>query len=61
MREAQRAADRLIAAGFDAEVVEADENGLNMWGNTRAGGQVTPDQRYVVRVPRRQAAEAARV
>jgi hypothetical protein len=61
MTEAQRAADRLIQAGFDAEVVEADENGMNMWANTTAGGQETPDERYVVRVPRRQAADAARV
>ena len=61
MSEAQRAADRLIAAGFDAEIVEADDNGLNMWGNTKAGGEVAPDERYVVRVPRRQAAEASLV
>jgi hypothetical protein len=59
MTEAQRAADRLIEAGFDAEIVETDDNGLNMWANTKAGGQVTPDERYVVRVPRRQAAEAS--
>jgi len=61
MLEAQRAADRLIEAGFDAEIVETDENGLNMWANTKAGGQVSPDERYVVRVPRRQAAEASLV
>lgn len=61
MIEAQRAADRLIEAGFEAEIAETDENGLNMWANTTAGGQVKPDERYVVRVPRRQAADASLV
>jgi len=61
MAEAQRAADHLIAAGIDAEVVETSDNGLNMWANTNVGGQVTPDERYVVRVPRRQAADASLV
>jgi hypothetical protein len=61
MQEAQRAADRLIAAGFDAEIVEHDDNGLNMWANTKVGGEVKPDERYVIRVPRRQAAPASRI
>lgn len=61
MVEAQRAADRLIEAGFEAQIAETDENGLNMWANTTAGGQVKPDERYVVRVPRRQAADASLV
>ena len=59
MQEAQRFADRLIADGFDAEVVEHDDNGMNMWANTKAGGEVRPDERYVVRVPREQAAAVA--
>lgn len=59
--EAQRAADRLIEAGFEAEIAETDDNGLNMWANTKVGGEVHPDERYVVRVPRRQAAEASLV
>lgn len=33
MEEAQRALDRLIRAGFDAEIVEDDDNGINMWAN----------------------------
>ncbi|MBI4935667.1 MAG: hypothetical protein HY828_17430 [Actinobacteria bacterium] len=61
MREAEHALDRLLAAGFDAEIVEHDDNGLNMWANTKAGGQVRPDERYVIRVPRRQAAAASRL
>jgi hypothetical protein len=59
MHEAQRFADRLIADGFDAEVVEHDDNGMNMWANTKAGGEVRPDERYVVRVPRKQATAVA--
>ena len=61
LAEAQHAQDRLVAAGIDAEVVEHDDNGLNMWANTKAGGEVTPDERYVVRVPRRQSEAASRV
>jgi hypothetical protein len=61
MKEAQHALDRLVAAGIDAEIVEHEDNGLNMWANTKAGGQVTPDERYVIRVPRRQAAAASRI
>ncbi len=57
--EAQRSLDRLIAAGIDAEIVEHDDNGMNMWANTKAGGEVRPDERYVIRVPRRQAEAAA--
>ncbi len=33
MEETQRALDRLIRAGFDAEIVEDDDNGINMWAN----------------------------
>lgn len=61
LADAQRAADKLIAAGFDAEVVEHDDHGINMWANTEAGGSVRPSERYVVRVPRRQADAAARL
>jgi hypothetical protein len=61
MHEAEHALDRLLAAGFDAEIVEHDDNGLNMWANTKAGGEVRPDERYVIRVPRRQAAAASRL
>jgi hypothetical protein len=61
MAEAQKSLDRLLAAGIDAEIVEHDDNGTNMWANTNAGGEVRPDERYVIRVPRRQAAEAAQV
>ncbi|MFZ4717873.1 MAG: hypothetical protein ACOYMR_00520 [Ilumatobacteraceae bacterium] len=61
MAEAQRALDRLVAAGIDAEIVEHEDNGLNMWANTNAGGSVAPDERYVIRVPRRQAEAATRV
>jgi hypothetical protein len=32
-----------------------------MWANTSAAGEVHPDERYVVRVPRSQADAAARV
>lgn len=56
--EAQHSLDRLVAAGIDAEIVEHADNGLNMWANTKVGGEVTPDERYVIRVPRRQAAAA---
>ena len=47
-----------MAAGIDAEIVGHADNGLNMWANTQVGGEVTPDERYVIRVPRRQAAAA---
>ena len=61
MGEAQRALDRLVAAGVEAEIVEHEDNGLNMWANTKVGGEVTPDERYVIRVPRRQAEAAGRI
>ena len=47
--EAQHSLDRLVAAGIDAEIVEHADNGLNMWANTKVGGEVTPDERYVIR------------
>lgn len=61
LAEAHQAQDRLVAAGFDAEIVEHDDNGLNMWANTKAGGEVKPDERYVIRVPRAQAEAAGQV
>jgi hypothetical protein len=61
MAEAQHVLDRLVAAGIDAEIVEHEDNGLNMWANTRVGGEVRPDERYVIRVPRRQADIAERI
>ncbi len=61
MAEAQRALDRLVAVGIDAEIIEHSDNGANMWANTKAGGEVRPSERYVIRVPRRQAEAASRV
>jgi hypothetical protein len=61
MSEAQHALDRLVGAGFDAEIVEGADHGLNMWANTRAGGEVKPDERYVIQVPRKQAKAASLV
>ena len=61
MHAAQHAADRLIGAGFDAEVVEDGDNGINMWANTTVGGEVKPDERYVIQVPRQQAKAANQV
>jgi hypothetical protein len=50
-----------VAAGIDAEIVEHADNGMNMWANTKVGGEVTPDERYVIRVPRGQADAAGRL
>jgi hypothetical protein len=61
MEEAQRALDRLVAAGFAAEIVEGEDNGLNMWANVKAATEVKPDERYVIQVPRKQAKAASRV
>jgi hypothetical protein len=61
MREAQHALDRLVGAGFDAEIVEDDDNGINMWANVPVAGQVRPDERYVIQVPRKQAKAASQV
>jgi len=61
MEDAQRALDRLVEAGFDGEIVEDDRNGMNMWANVHGGGEVRPDERYVVRVPRAQAKAAGRI
>jgi len=61
MAEAQHALDRLVAAGIDAEIVEHEDNGLNMWANTQVAGEVRPNERYVIRVPRRQADAAERI
>src|SRR4051812_5319350 len=61
MEQAQHALDRLVHAGFDAEIVEHPDNGMNMWANTMVGGEVAPDERYVIQVPRQQAKAANRV
>jgi hypothetical protein len=61
LAEAQRALDRLVSAGFDGEIVEDDDNGMNMWANVRAGGEVRPDERYVIQVPRDQAKAASQI
>jgi|SRR5688572_17578174 len=61
MHDAQHALDRLVRAGFDAEIVEHADNGMNMWANTKVGGEVKPDERYVIQVPRKQAKAANRV
>ena len=61
MEEAQRALDRLSDAGIDAEIVEDSDNGINMWANVPVAGQVRPDERYVIQVPRKQAKAAGQV
>lgn len=61
MQDAQRELDRLIGAGFDAEIVEHSDNGMNVWANTTIAGEVAPDERFVIRVPRKQAEAANRV
>jgi len=61
MRDAQHALDRLVGAGFDAELVEYSNNGMNMWANARVAGDVKLDRRYVIRVPHTQARAANRV
>lgn len=61
MAEAQDALERLVTAGVDARIVEHDDNGLNVWANVRVAGEVRADERYVVAVPRSQAARAAQV
>jgi predicted ATPase len=59
--EAQHALDRLVAAGIDAEIVEHEDHGINMWANTPVGGEVAPRERYVIQVSRKQAAAARQV
>jgi hypothetical protein len=61
IEEAQRALDRLFDAGIDAEIVEDSDNGINMWANVPVAGQVRPDERYVIQVPRKQAKAASEV
>ena len=61
MAEAQHALDRLVAAGFDAEIVEDDDNAINMWANIGGAADVKPAGRYVIQVPRKQAKAAGRV
>jgi hypothetical protein len=61
MHDAQRALDRLVGAGFDAEIVEDGDNGMNMWANVPVAGEVRPDERYVIQVPRKQAKAASQV
>jgi hypothetical protein len=60
MAQAQHALDRLLGAGFDAEIVEDEDHGINMWANVPVAGQVRPDERYVIQVPRKQAKAANR-
>ena len=57
MHEAQLALDRLVGAGFDAEIVEGDDHGMNIWAK-RTFARMRPDERYVIQVPRKQAKEA---
>jgi hypothetical protein len=61
MDEAQSALDRLVAAGIDAEIVEHDDHGINVWANANVATEVRPDERYVIQVPRKQAKAANRV
>jgi hypothetical protein len=58
IKEAQHALDRLLAAGFDAEIVEDDDSATNMWANMGVLTEVRPDERYVIQVPRKQAKAA---
>ena len=60
MADAQKAQEQLIAAGIDAEIVESDDHGLNMWANVQVAGEVKPLERYCIQVPRKQASPAAR-
>ena len=57
MYEAQHALDRLVRAGFDAEIVEGADHGMNIWSK-RTFAEMKPDERYVIQVPRKQAKEA---
>ena len=58
MNEVQHALDRLLAAGFDAEIVEDEDSGTNMWANMGVLTEARPDERYVIQVPRKQAKAA---
>jgi hypothetical protein len=58
IKEAQHALDRLLAAGFDAEIVEDEDSATNMWANMGVLTEVRPDERYVLQVPRKQAKAA---
>jgi hypothetical protein len=58
MKDAQHALDRLLAAGFDAEIVEDEDSGTNMWANMAVLTESRPDERYVIQVPRKQAKAA---
>ena len=58
MNEVQHALDRLLAAGFDAEIVEDEDSGTNMWANMAVLTEARPDERYVIQVPRKQAKAA---
>ena len=57
MKEAQRALDRLVSAGIDAEIVEDEGTEINTLTNPGAG-RVGPSALYVIQVPRKQAAAA---
>ena len=58
MKDAQRALDRLIGAGIDAEIVEDEGTDINTFTNPGAGRGVGPGALYVIQVPRKQAAAA---
>jgi hypothetical protein len=58
MREAQHSLDRLVRAGFDAEIVEDADNGMNIWAKRTFAREVKLDERYVIQVPRKQARAA---
>jgi hypothetical protein len=58
MHQAQHALDRLVRAGFDAEIVEHADQMMTMWANARVAGETKRKERYVIQVPRRQAKAA---
>lgn len=61
LAQAQAALDRLVAAGIDAEIVEGEDAGINMWANVRVAGEVRPAECYVIQVPRKQAKAASQL
>lgn len=58
MKEAQRALDRLISAGIDAEIIEDEGTDINRFTNPAERRGVGPSALYVIQVPRKQAAAA---
>jgi hypothetical protein len=61
MHEAQHALDRLIRAGFDAEIVESAGNAVNLFSDPAKVHGILPDKRYVIQVPRKQAKAASQL